>query len=180
MAEQTGFVPFVIDGELHHNLESLYRENVVEVYRRIFARVGNAPDAEDLTEEVFLTVLRWLRLPCARAQAHAYLGATARSVLAEHWRRHYRLETTVFDDDWELPSSPSANRGSPAAVGRVRRILDQLPDTYRAVLELRFMRGYSASEMARELGISSGGARMLQFRALRAAAELETGGKVEA
>ena len=148
------------------------------VYRRIFARVGNAPDAEDLTEEVFLTALRWLRLPCARAQARAYLGATTRSVLAEHWRRHYGQETSPVLDDQDLSASTEGGEDE-AAVDRVRRILGQLPEAYRTVLELRFLRGFSATEMAREMGISSGGARMLQFRALRAAAKLDLGERVD-
>lgn len=174
MSEQTGFAPVLLDDTLHEDLESVYQENAVAVYRRIFARVGNAPDAEDLTAEVFLTALRWLRLPCARAQARAYLGATTRSVLAEHWRRHYGLETIPVDDDRDL-ASRAQPVGGEAAVDRVRRILGQLPAAYRTVLELRFLRGYSAPEMAREMGISSGGARMLQSRALRAAARIDAG-----
>ena len=87
------------------------------VYRRIFARVGNAPDAEDLTEEVFLTALRWLRLPCARAQARAYLGATTRSVLAEHWRRHYGMESSPVLDDQDLSSSAEGGGMGPPSTG---------------------------------------------------------------
>jgi hypothetical protein len=60
-------------------------------------------------------------------------------------------------------------------VDRAHRILGQLPAAYRTVLELRFLHSYSASEMAREIGISSGGTRMLQFRALRAAARIDSG-----
>ena len=178
MAQQPGFVPKLVDDTRHEDLESVYQENAVAVYRRVFARVGNAPDAEDLTEEVFLTALRWLRLPCARAQARAYLGATTRSVLAEHWRRHYGLDTSMLLDDQGLFPSAEAGPGD-AAVDRVRRVLGQLPEAYRTVLELRFLRGYSAKEMAREMGISSGGARMLQFRALRAAARLDSGERVD-
>jgi len=40
------------------------------------------------------------------------------------------------------------------------------------VLELRFLRGYSAREVAAELRVSPGHVRVLQFRALRKAAEL--------
>jgi DNA-directed RNA polymerase specialized sigma24 family protein len=66
LSEQAGFAPILLDDTFQEDLEWVYQETAVAVYRRIFARVGNAPDAEDLTEEVFLTAHRWLRLPCAR------------------------------------------------------------------------------------------------------------------
>ena len=41
--------------------EAVYRDNVDRVYRMMVAKVGNRPDAEDLTAEVFLTAsILWL------------------------------------------------------------------------------------------------------------------------
>ena len=61
--------------------------NVERVYRLMFAKVGNRPDAEDLTTEVFLAALRPLRVSASVGEVRAYLLATARTVLAAHWRR---------------------------------------------------------------------------------------------
>ena len=41
-------------GEAYADWEAVYRDNVDRVYRMMFAKVGNRPDAEDLTAEVFL------------------------------------------------------------------------------------------------------------------------------
>jgi RNA polymerase sigma factor (sigma-70 family) len=60
-----------------------------------------------------------------------------------------------------------------AASERAERLLSLLPDNFRRILELRFLRGYSVREAANELGVTESNARVLQFRALRKAADLE-------
>lgn len=68
-------------------LEAVYRGNVDRVYGLMFSKVGNRADAEDLTAEGFLTALRPLHASATAGEVLAYLSATARTVLAEHWRR---------------------------------------------------------------------------------------------
>ena len=51
-------------------------------------------------------------------------------------------------------------------------LLRRLPDQYRRVLELRFLERRSVAETALAMGITSGNARVLQYRALRRAALL--------
>jgi RNA polymerase sigma-B factor len=53
---------------------------------------------------------------------------------------------------------------------RAWRILDALPEREREVLRLRFLHGYSAGEIGRELGLTPDHVRVLQLRALRRAA----------
>jgi len=48
-----------------------------------------------------------------------------------------------------------------------------LPERFSRILELRFLRGYSIREAARELGVTEVNARVLQFRALHKAADIE-------
>ena len=67
--------------------ESVYRDNIDRLYRLMYARVGNRPDAEDLTSEVFRTALGPLRLASSKGEVRSYLLATAQTVLASHWRR---------------------------------------------------------------------------------------------
>jgi RNA polymerase sigma factor (sigma-70 family) len=62
---------------------------------------------------------------------------------------------------------------SSASADRAQRLLGLLPEQFRRILELRFLRGYSVREAANELGVTESNARVIQFRALRKAAELE-------
>ncbi len=154
--------------------EPVYRESVVQLYRFIYARVGNRADAEDLTTQVFLRALPRLRLPAATAEIRSYLFATARTVLADHWRSHYDAHLAVLDDDTPAPSrhrDAADVQDEEAGVRRAGEVLARLPDNYRQVLELRFLRGYSIRETAAALNLTIANTKVLQFRALRRAAQ---------
>ncbi len=160
----------VVDGESYADWESVYAANAVAVYRLVYRQVGNGPDAEDLTEEVFLAALPRLHLPAQTRSVRAYLAATVRTVLADHWRRHYAAPPTMaFVDEIGVAAleRPDEDRG-----GRALRLLALLPDRFRQVLELRFLRGLSVAQAAEAMGVTAGNARVLQHRALRRAAEL--------
>jgi RNA polymerase sigma-70 factor (ECF subfamily) len=162
----------VLPGEAYSDWESVYGSNVVAVYRLVFRQVGNRPDAEDLTEEVFLSALPRLTLPAPISSVRAYLSATVRTVLADYWRRHYSAPVTVelFDTcEVRVPDSV-VPAGDPE--GRARRLLALLPERFRQILELRFLRGLSVRQAAMEMGVSTVNARVLQHRALRRAAQL--------
>ena len=144
------------------------------VYAFIFARVGNRADAEDLTQQVAMKAIPRLRAEAAAASIRAYLFATARSVLAGFWARKFGLPEEELHEDLALPATPGPARSEPnAASERVTRLLAALPANYRRVLELRFLRGYSLKEVAAETGNTVGAIKVMQLRALRAAARLE-------
>ena len=58
----------------------------------------------------------------------------------------------------------------------MRLILEQLSDNYRRVLELRFLHGYSLKEVAVEMRSTVGAVKVMQLRALRAAAKVRLDG----
>jgi len=152
--------------------EAVYHDNVVGIYQLVFRKVGNAADAEDLAEEVLMHTLKTLRLPAPVHNVRAYLVKTARTVLADHWRRHYAAKEAALELQ-QIPVGALESPRSSEASERAQRILSLLPDHFRRVLELRFLRGFSVREAAGELGVSESNARVMQFRALRKAAELE-------
>jgi RNA polymerase sigma factor (sigma-70 family) len=156
------------------NWETVYRENVEYIYRLIFSRVGDRPDAEDLTSEVFRTALRPLRLSASDPEIRAYLRATAQTVLASHWRRRFGIEITTLDPDSEMPDAGDDDIESNTPE-RAAEVLDGLPERYRRILELRFLESQSIKEAARAMKISVSNAKVLQHRALRLAAGVTEG-----
>ncbi|ART71633.1 RNA polymerase subunit sigma [Mycobacterium dioxanotrophicus] len=155
--------------------ESVYDDNVTWVYRMLYARLGSRADAEDLTSEVFLAALRPLRLTASVAEVRSYLRATARTVLAAHWRATMGREITAIDDIAALEAA-TGDEAVSTAPQRVAGVLAQLPPQYRRVLELRFLQGRSVRESANDMGVSVANAKVLQHRALRLAAQINEGG----
>ena len=160
----------VVGEDVYADWDAIYVDNVTRIYRLMYAKVGNRPDAEDLTAEVFVAAFGPLRVSASRGEVRGYLLATARTVLAGYWRRRLGVEVTAIDSDaeWRGPEEPE--RPSPAPEG-VARVLGSLPERYRQILELRFLRAMSIKEAAREMDVTVGNAKVLQHRALRLAAK---------
>jgi RNA polymerase sigma factor (sigma-70 family) len=160
----------VVCDDQYPDWDAIYRDNVVRLYRLMYVKVGNHPDAEDLTTEVFMAALGPLRTSASRGEVRAYLTATARTVLAGYWRRRLGVQVTSIDPETDavyLMEEASPHSDAPA---RARRLLDALPERHRRILELRFLDALSIKEAARGMGISVGNAKVLQHRALRMAA----------
>ncbi|HYM66704.1 MAG TPA: sigma-70 family RNA polymerase sigma factor [Patescibacteria group bacterium] len=140
------------------------------VYSFIYSRVGNAADAEDLTQQVALKALHRLRDGATDASIRAYLFVTARSVLAAFWAGRYRLPESELGDDLADGGRGEAVEASPEAAAWLELTLASLPPHYRQVLELRFLQACSLREAASAMGKSVGAVKLMQMRALRAAA----------
>ena len=160
--------------------EAIYADNVERIYRLMYAKVGNRHDAEDLTSQVFLTAFGPMRTTASVGEVRSYLLATARTVLATHWRATLGHQVTVIDVDeagLEDFSGPAQEERTGGTDERIGAILAGLPDRHRAILTLRFLRGYSIKAAAAELGVSVANAKVLQHRALRRAAGLDKEGE---
>jgi len=161
--------------------EAIYAEHVTPIHRFIYARVGNRPDAEDLTGQVFMRAVEQLDVDRPSAQIAAWLYRVAQNAVADYWRAFYRLPKVGLEQvavAWEpmtLTPSAHAQADAESATAAVHRLLARLPDQYARVLELRFLQRLSVAETAARLGISHGNAKVLQYRALRRAATLGDG-----
>src|SRR2546425_1359592 len=140
------------------------------VYAFIYARVGNRADAEDLTQQVAMKAIPRLRQGAPASAIRGYLFATARSVLGGFWSTRLGLSEAELHEDLVLvvPTDPPSEEGTES----VQRILAELSDNYRRVLELRFLHGYSLKEVAKEMNSTVGAIKVMQLRALRAAAKV--------
>ena len=162
--------------------EQIYDRHVMAIHRFVFARVGNRPDAEDLTAQVFMRALEQLEMDRSAAEISAWLYRVAQNAVADYWRAFYRLPQVDLEgvaDAW-APMPASHRAPAPAdddrAVIAVKALLKRLPEQYARVLELRFLERLTVAETADRLGVTRGNAKVLQHRALRRAALLGAAG----
>lgn len=164
----------VLTDDVYPDWEAAYRDNVGRLYRLMYSRVGNRPDAEDLTAETFRAALAPLNLTASKGEVRAYLLITARTVLASHWRDRLGHPVTSIDGERDVDFVADASGPSPVsdAPERAGRILSALPDRYRRILELRFLEASSIKETANVMNLTVSNAKVLQHRALRMASRL--------
>ncbi len=157
--------------------QTFYREHLDLIYRYIYSKVGNREEAEDLTSQIFLKVVSGIDYERSRQSIQKWLYLIARTTIANYWRVHYRLPLSSLDElvdaDWEGPAEEEPTAPSGSAAERVQRILQALPEQYQEVLKCRFLLNLSIKATALRMGISVANAKVLQFRALKRAADVE-------
>lgn len=147
----------------------LYERYVARIYRYVYYMVMDHPEAEDLTENVFLKA--WKALPGLRLKEVAFrswLYRIARNLVID--TRRARKSTLSLDRVTGLPDDLPAPESTVEA-GETQKALavalTQLKPQFRQVLVCRFVSGLSHGETAEALGISEANVRVIQYRALK-------------
>jgi RNA polymerase sigma-70 factor, ECF subfamily len=157
--------------------QTFYQENLGLIYRYVYSKVGNREEAEDLTSQIFLKAVRGVETERGAQSMRKWLFQVARTTIADYWRAHYRVATgsldALLDAGWEGPAADELVALSSQPQDRVRRILQALPEHYREVLTCRFLLNLSVRETAVRMNLTEANVKVLQFRALKRAAELE-------
>jgi RNA polymerase sigma-70 factor, ECF subfamily len=154
-----------------------YQQNLSLIYRYVYSKVGNREEAEDITSQVFVKAVHGIDSGRGAEAMQKWLFQVARTTIADYWRARYRLSTSsleeLLDAGWEGPAEtdPDVYSGQPAQ--RVRQLLNALPEHYRQVLTCRFLFSLSVKETALSMGLSEANVKVLQFRALKRAAEID-------
>lgn len=142
-------------GELY----DLYGSFVYGLARRV---IGDATAAEDVTQEVFLTI--WERPeqfdPC-RGRLRTFLGTIAHRRAVDHLRREEAKRRRAERDAMLARSVPDVDEMAAALVvaERVRAAVDALPPEQREAIQFAYFGGRTYRQVAEELGIPEGTAK---------------------
>ena len=157
--------------------QQFYQEQAGPVYRFVYSKVGHREDAEDLTSQIFLKAVNGINQEHSPQSMQKWLFLVARTIVADYWRAHFRLPThsldELFETGWEGPAEEGPIAISDSSVERVQHILQALPERYRKVLTCRFLLKLSLRDTAVSMGATVATIKILQFRALKRAADLE-------
>jgi RNA polymerase sigma-70 factor (ECF subfamily) len=137
-------------------LGPLYDRHARLVYGLAVAILGNQGDAEDLTQEVFLTLCKQSAYDSARGSVGAYLTTLTRSRAIDRLRHRGRT-SRVLRVTWqtapppEAPPTPHDDATRRECTERVRRALAELGPNERQALELAYYQGLTQQEIAERL-----------------------------
>jgi RNA polymerase sigma-70 factor, ECF subfamily len=136
--------------------EELYREHSARLYNVAYRMVGHPDEADDLLQEIFLTVFRKLDSFRGASALSTWLYRLAINVCLDRLRsRTARQEqrTDTLDE-----AAPPAAREALSHVGRLdlERAIAALPEGSRAAFVLHDVEGFDHSEVGHILGIAEG------------------------
>jgi len=149
--------------------ERLYERHVEGVYRYALGMLGDAADAEDVTQTTFLNAYRAYKKGTRPDKPQSWLIAIAHNVCRQRFRQAQRRPREVAFDEG-IGDAEAVEPAGPTAE-ELRRALTQLPPNQRAALVMRELEGGSYAEIAKVLGVSVSALEALLFRARRALRE---------
>lgn len=147
----------------------LYEAHAPAVFRYIYFRVRHRQVAEDITADVFVRMVEALPTFEYRGRPFAaWLFRVAHDRVVDHHRRAALRRSEALPDT--LVDAGADTEAAATAIQVTADLLDrlaELTDEQQAVLQLRFIEGYSLEQTAALLGKTQGAVKGLQHRALR-------------
>jgi RNA polymerase sigma-70 factor (ECF subfamily) len=147
--------------------ERVYDEHSRSVYAAAYRILGNAAQAQDVVQDVFLRLWRRPKtFDAARGELGPYVRMMARSRALDLWREGQaagrasdRLKLAVAQEPRDEDDRPSTHveRGEDAAT--VRAAVRRLPEAQREAVVMAYWGGLTADEIARKIEVPLGTAK---------------------
>jgi RNA polymerase sigma-70 factor (ECF subfamily) len=156
-------------------LSTIYDRYEVRIYTYIYRRTGDQALAEDLTGHVFLKMLEAIRNRKAwHSSFSGWLYRIAHNVVIDYYRQRDQKQQVSLDDEPSLPAldDPVEATELKLDVERLRAAIARLTDEQAEVISLRFLEGYSISEVAEMMNKTEGSIKALQYRAVASLRQL--------
>ncbi|MGC4062932.1 MAG: sigma-70 family RNA polymerase sigma factor [Aquabacterium sp.] len=156
---------------LQEEVHTLYSDHHGWLQGWLRGRLGNAFEAADLAQDVFVRLLARRQSIQAR-EPRALLSTIAHGLVVEHWRRRDLeqawLETLAASSQSEVPS-PETRFIVLETLVEIDCMLDTLKPRVRAAFLLAQLDGLTCPQIGAQLGVSLATAERYIAKALRAA-----------
>jgi RNA polymerase sigma-70 factor, ECF subfamily len=140
--------------------EVLYRRYVTVIFTGVFKHIPNRADAEDITQDVFLSIWEQRHTIDLKYKLFSYLYSVTR-YKTFHYIREKKLVARyeTLWDDWQTSGvevNPDIFRAADMerAEQKIDREIAALPPQMRKVYQLRIEQGHSVPEIAKALIVS--------------------------
>jgi RNA polymerase sigma-70 factor (ECF subfamily) len=151
-------------------LSQLYEDNFDKIYRYIVLKIGDRTEAEDMTQQVFLNVIK--AIPSYRMKGmpfSSWLYRIAHNQVVDYLRKKTRRPFVPLDDRMESnDDDPVQTTVRKLQVEELSLATRQLTKAQQEVISLRFAGEMSVAEVAKTMGKSVGAVKALQHSAIAA------------
>ena len=151
-------------------IAKLYDLYAPKIQSFIYHRTSDPFVTEDLTGQVFLQMLEAMRGGKGwRTSFSGWIYRIAHNLVVDYYRKRSQATYTSIDDAPTLSNGDSDPYQTAAAKlenDALLRAINQLTEEQAQVITLRFLEGYSISEVADMLNKTEGAVKALQFRGM--------------
>ncbi len=153
--------------------KTLYARYLPLAWRYAYAQVQDTHLAEDVVSETMLALLKNIhQIESDAAHIAGWLRSVVRNKAADHHRQSFRLKDRLEkigrDGSQECAaSSPSVALETAETRAQVLRILEQLPEKQRLLLEWKYAEGLRVRDIAERLNETEKGIEASLYRARR-------------
>lgn len=154
------------------SFEEIFDRFQTPIYNYVYRMMGNADDANDLTQEAFIKAYVALPKLSGDVNLSAWLYRIATNTCLDELRRRkiirwqpWEAFVSVFHPKQVAGDDPELETLHGEDVAMVQRVMDRLPARYRMSLLLREYQELSCDEIGEVLGISRSAVKSLLFRA---------------
>ncbi|MEJ8548382.1 RNA polymerase sigma factor [Brevibacillus borstelensis] len=156
--------------DLNQKIGTIYEQHYLAVYCFLLHFTGNQSDTEDLTQEVFIRVVKALPKFDGRVAIKTWLFSIAKHIAIDHYRKRKLQE--LVTDNWLFRLTakdglPEVELDYKEGMRELKKALQKLKPQYRMVVILRSIEGYNIKETAELLDISETKVKVDYHRALK-------------
>jgi RNA polymerase sigma-70 factor (ECF subfamily) len=159
--------------DITKNFEYIYQEHGDAIFRFCLVRVSNREQALDITQDTFLRLWQSLNKKQDILNNRAFLFTIAHRLIIDWYRKKKSLSLESIktgdegDATYDIPDEKTLNNLESTAEGRfLIDKIDELTETSRHSIYLRFVEGLSPQEIGDVLGISANAASVRINRGL--------------
>jgi RNA polymerase sigma-70 factor (ECF subfamily) len=153
-----------------------YDENVDDIHRFVYFKIGNKEEANDLTSVIFLKTWNHIQTNSLEDSKtlRALLYKIARNAIIDYYREtNNKITASLDDEDHKIDivddaRDPQEKIDSEANLEMIKSKLPLLKEEYREVIIMKFINDLTLEEIADISGKKIGNIRVLIHRALGA------------
>ncbi len=148
------------------DFNTLVKELSRKMYRFAFRILSNQEEAEDAVQEVFIRLWKMGDKLDAYNSVEALATTMTKNYCIDQVRKRRRMEEYSREDQANLISvSPAEQIENLESVEIINKIVDKLPESYKQVIQLREIEGFSYEEIAEKTGQNLNALRVSLSRA---------------